>query len=377
MVTATMDGTNMSLYLNGELLVSAAQSVKPSDIAFELGSVIVLGGSFFPAPTLNAVLDESGLWTYAMTAAQVAELYAATDKDRIDVDNPVPPATSDSSVPATSEKPESETSTTTKKPSEWEKGSTPMIDEPGTWGTGLKGQIFWDEKEGDTANWVKGFSGKGLDTGGHLRYNLRYAPDTVASADSMTLSTWIYWRGAGLATDTDMAENGNGVVLFGLAGANGHLKVVLKDPDQGGKGGMTFAGGLFDHDAFAASETALPTNEWAMVTVTLDGENMSLYLNGKLLAKTAQTVRPKDLGLNMVRVGSSFWGPPTLNAVLDETAFWSRALSAEEVADMYTDMTAKAPSTGVVNTTGVVMFATAAVSLAAVIALMKKKKAQF
>lgn len=223
----------------------------------------------------------------------------------------------------------------------WEDDRSRMIDEPETWNEDLEGYIFWDEVVGQQANWVTGMSGKGLDTGGHVRYHIRYSGEDIAPAKALTLSTWIYWRGVGLATADKMETESGGVVIFGASGESGHLKVVAKDDHQGG--GLSFVGGKYDQDVFAVADKPLPDNEWAMVTVTMDGKNMSLYLNGKLVAKQPQTLVPADLGLNLFRVGSSFWGPPTLNAVLDDTSIWKRALTADEIAEMYTDTNKSAP----------------------------------
>lgn len=189
-----------------------------------------------------------------------------------------------------------------------------------------------EEKLVFPAVWGEGLHGEGL-LFEDIKTHVRYDGALIADADALTLNTWIFWRGAGLLEADTYNETGAGALVFGLSGANGHLKVTAMDGEQEDK--LTFAGGLYNEDVYVKADDALPTDVWCMVTAVIDGENMSLYLNGELAGSLPQTVKPSDLQLDLFRIGSSFWGPASLNAVIDDASVWTRALSADEIADMY------------------------------------------
>ncbi len=182
------------------------------------------------------------------------------------------------------------------------------------------------------AIWTEGLHGQGLDFAGY-KTHVRFDGALISAAEALTLNIWVYWRGPGLMDADNYNETGAGVLLFGMSGANGHIKVVALDNEQGDV--LTFDGGFYNADVYVKSDSALPTGEWVMVTAVMDGETMSLYVNGALKAAEAQTVKPADLGLDLFRIGSSFWGPASLNAVVDDASAWTRALTADEITALY------------------------------------------
>ena len=248
----------------------------------------------------------------------------------------------------------------------WQDGKIPLVDEQANFGAGLDFAAFFkDELLSMDMVWVEGKNGEGIDLGNSNKEQLRFDPTALGTAQGMTLSMWVYWRGA------RGDESDGGVLLFGLSSGSGHFKVVAKDGER--TNGLDFAGGWYDQDVFCESATALPVGKWSMVTVTLDGSNMTLYLDGKQLAKEAQTVVPADLGIDLFRIGSSWWGPPTLNAVVDDAGLWTRALSASEVTAMY-NATSGAPGSASTGD-GTAIFAVCALFAAgaAGIALVSRK----
>jgi len=178
-----------------------------------------------------------------------------------------------------------------------------------------------DEKIVYPAVWTEGYHGEGLDFA-DVKTHVRFDTALINKAEALTLSTWIYLR----------AEQA-GSLVFGCSGSNGHFKIVTCDDEYGNV--MTFAYGLYNKDTYAVAEVALPVGEWAMVTATIDATAQCLYLNGELICSTEPEVTPDALAIDLFRAASSFWGPPSLNAVMDDAAAWTRALSAEEVAELY------------------------------------------
>lgn len=83
--------------------------------------------------------------------------------------------------------------------------------------------------------------------------------------------------------------------------------------------------------------SALTTNVWHHVAVTLNGSTGTLYLNGVVVGVTNNmTLRPATLGITTNNFfGRSQWPDPYLNGALDEFRIHSVALSASEISATY------------------------------------------
>lgn len=219
---------------------------------------------------------------------------------------------------------------------DYSEGMIMMLDEPDNFSKTLEANCFFDEElmTAEDITWTEGKAGQAVDMGQAYREHFRFTVEPVWEATGLTFTTWILWRGAGIGAEGEVAPADEyGQLILGMSGSSGHFKLEASVSEENPV--MNFEGGLYGADISAKTEDGLPKDEWVMVTVTLDGENMSLYLNGELAAQAEQTIIPDDLGMDLLRVGSSFWGPPTLNAEIDEAAIWARALSAEEIAELY------------------------------------------
>jgi hypothetical protein len=208
-----------------------------------------------------------------------------------------------------------------------------VIDERENFTRSISGNLYWGEKRADAVKWVAGHEGEGIDFNDQQKTQIRLNYTVLTTVKRFTFSTWINWRGAGLNGPATYADDDGGQLIFGISGGAGHFKLVANDYEKGG--GIDFAGGYYNQDVYCTAGVSLPKNEWAMVTATMDGTYMSLYLNGEIIAQEEQSVVPGDLGVDLFRVGSSFWDPPSLNAILDQTSIWLTALSAEEILNLY------------------------------------------
>jgi hypothetical protein len=229
-------------------------------------------------------------------------------------------------------------------------GQILLLDEKDNFGTEGRppARYFRDEiRPADDLNqikWVPGHEGQGIDLDdGHFKTHIRFVGPAFGKEyynnfqdhEALTLSTWVYWRGAGLSADnTTYAPDENGQCLLGMSGSAGFLKVSINDSPAGG---LVFAAGLYDADISCEPDPAVPVpkNQWIMVTVTLDGTTMKLYFNGQKIGETANTAAVKEFGCDLFRLGSNFWGPPTCNAIFDQTSIWSRVLSETVIAALY------------------------------------------
>lgn len=216
---------------------------------------------------------------------------------------------------------------------EYQDGQIVLVDEEENFSEDSAMFAGSDEKLVYPAVWAEGLHGKGLDFADY-KTHVRFDPALITKATSMTLNAWMFNRGPGLQSDGTYRDANGGVLVFGCSGGNGHFKVVVDDDEYGDV--MTFAFGLYNQDVYAIADVTMPINEWVMVTATIDDKAMCLYLNGELIASAEPAVTPDALAIDLFRIGSSFWGPPTLNAVVDDASLWTRALTAEEVTELYT-----------------------------------------
>ena len=99
----------------------------------------------------------------------------------------------------------------------------------------------------------------------------------------------------------------------------------------------------------ASALVAVPENAWSYIVITFDGRQASFYLNGKLLQQSVlldeegvKTGRRLDSKNNALKLG----GSSLVIARFDEVKIYSRALTAEEVAENYKGLSAKAASAG-------------------------------
>lgn len=84
--------------------------------------------------------------------------------------------------------------------------------------------------------------------------------------------------------------------------------------------------------------SSLPANAWTHLCVTLQDSLLVLYVNGKAVAKNAAVGhRPSQLGSTTQNyLGKSQWtADPYLNGTLDEFRFYTQAMTAEQVSELY------------------------------------------
>lgn len=226
--------------------------------------------------------------------------------------------------------------------------------------------------------WVtEGHRGKGIDLdNGRIHTQLRFINPVAGhpgdfdfSSGEVTLNTWICWRGKGgrkaLGEGEDKYNiNDQNQVIFSLSGGSNLLKLGIND-DQNNANGDTvknaaiFAAsgkrGLMAKVAPASVSPApdpvplvpnksLDKEEWHMVTLTFDGASAALFIDGEEQKRENCTTWNKWNGnpvtldkfnVAMFRMGGSFYGPPTLNAVIDDASYWKKALSAQAIKSLY------------------------------------------
>jgi hypothetical protein len=116
----------------------------------------------------------------------------------------------------------------------------------------------------------------------------------------------------------------------GLQGYNFQLK------DYGGSGGSPVLTRYRNNVGVTAySASAVPLGSTAHLVSTYDGLNSKVYLNGTLTATGATDTASLVAGSSSLYLGNNAAGTRPLRGLLDEPAVWARALSASEIATLY------------------------------------------
>lgn len=147
-------------------------------------------------------------------------------------------------------------------------------------------------------------------------------PDGIVSdLDDFTISSWVNWNGSQTwARIFDFGTNTSNFMFLSPAASGGGLRYAI-----------TTGSGEQQINA----PTALPTNGWQHVAVTLSGTTGTLYLNGQAVGTNSNmTLSPSDLGdTHQNWIGESQWGAdPILNGAVDDFQIYDRALTGDEIA---------------------------------------------
>jgi hypothetical protein len=157
---------------------------------------------------------------------------------------------------------------------------------------------------------------------------------TIRFTGNGTMSAFVYldstWSGGGfiMIKNTDQSGTGHGMYLTINTTRNPGLSVIHTD------------GGAHQHSV--TSTTALNTKEWILVTGVWDTPNLRIYINGV-------ETDTSNIGAGTLRVNTS--GPgggvgannnlsdvapaSVFNGMLDDVRLYNRALTAQEVKELY------------------------------------------
>jgi hypothetical protein len=174
--------------------------------------------------------------------------------------------------------------------------------------------------------WAAGQYGNAADLNGTNSFISLPAGDGISShalsaADSITVATWVYWRGgSNWQRIFDFGSNTNQFMFLTPKSGSNTLRFAIKNG-----GGEQFV-----------QTASLPVNEWAHVAVTLGGNTAKLYVNGELkAANTNVTIKPSDFKPGVNYIGKSQFNDPLLNGMVDEFRIYNYVLSAEEIQAVY------------------------------------------
>jgi len=86
-----------------------------------------------------------------------------------------------------------------------------------------------------------------------------------------------------------------------------------------------------------STNASIPTGTWTHVAATYDpspGNEVRLYINGQLDNSTNFAHGPIDSSDSALTIGNRM-GQHYFDGTIDEVAIYNRALSAEEIAELY------------------------------------------
>ena len=163
-----------------------------------------------------------------------------------------------------------------------------------------------------------------------------YVPDNSAfNSSEITVSCWFkptawsYPGNPGSSAVFKRVETGYdnppGEFWYIVFGDDGSLAGGVIDDGQNGLG-------------ISSAPGAITLNDWHFVSLTYDGQNEYLYLNGTLVGSQVGTNALSTLGISGLSFGVSFqangyWRP--FNGDIDNSGLWNRALTECEIQDLY------------------------------------------
>ncbi len=180
------------------------------------------------------------------------------------------------------------------------------------------------------ASWTEGLSGKGLYFDGINDY-ITLNGGIINGLTSGSIAFWFK-----PANRIDSTSDAQTIFTSARIGDNLQIALVLQGKTNNGLALFRKAA------AYPSIETDLYSNknvweagQWHHIAITWSGSNMSIYFNGKLDNFTNSAVVGILSGANLAVIGSAEAREAFFNGVIDEGAIYNRALTAEEINQLY------------------------------------------
>ncbi|MBQ9414033.1 MAG: LamG domain-containing protein [Clostridia bacterium] len=199
--------------------------------------------------------------------------------------------------------------------------------------------------------WVDGVHGKALSLDGASNYlELGFGQMRIAQ---MTFATWINFRGALTPSNPASAY---GQRLFTIhegemryftvsphafdanlrAADGGQLDGVYLEFYRGDdeEGGSEFTLQSFVGARPGQSQLGVPQNEWHHMAVVADGQTAKVYIDGTLILDDVLMEPIVQMYADGMMIGKGLWNDPLLNAALDDTYIYEKALSRDQILSL-------------------------------------------
>ena len=226
-----------------------------------------------------------------------------------------------------------------------------IISEPGETSEYVSFYKEGEKQDLEALTWVDGRNGQAVQLDGISEY-LQVAGAQI-KVNAFSFATWINWQGAKDPENPDSLYNQR---VFTIARNQDRwftMSPFLRDPervDENGKipngvywgfnmGGQN--GTLVEqwNPAVDGQESyGLPQNEWHHIAVVSTGQEIQLYIDGRLWSSDLIVTSIAELQAPNMKIGTGIWENPTLNALLDDTAIYQVALTPEQVTRLFNDL---------------------------------------
>jgi hypothetical protein len=156
-------------------------------------------------------------------------------------------------------------------------------------------------------------------------------PDSSAvRGTTITVAAWVKMNG--------QAGGGQIVVKNGWAGASNEQYTLNLRTTSGGFGIKQNSGCVPGNGwVEAGGSLVAPPNTWLHTVGVFDGTTVKFFLNGQLAKSTPGVTSSIDNCVGApVRIGANWSGDPqTFDGLIDDVGIWTRALSDQEVVNLY------------------------------------------
>ncbi len=172
------------------------------------------------------------------------------------------------------------------------------------------------------AGWMAGRSGPALCLSGNRQF-ASLKEGVVSDLNSFSISAWVKLdRVARWARIFDFGDGHDNYMCLAASDGRGP-KFVIRTQDEG--------------ERSVSGTKSLEAGVWEHVVVTLSGNTGTLYVNGEETGRNSNiTLRPSDLGKTSQNyIGKSQWPDPFLAGMVEDFTIFNKALSADEVKDIY------------------------------------------
>ena len=309
-VAWTYDQSAMKLYVNGRLV--ATEVIGPKPIAVSSSNLRISGDDNLHI-YFDGLIDEPSIYNRALSDAEIAAIYKAGSAGK---PRPIVAATGHQ-VPAGRP---AGVPTKAGLVSRWRAEGDARDAAGSNHGTLGNGVAFVPGRVGQAFSF----------NGDHQYVRIAYSPTLIASKYSV--EAWVKPTAQvsdPISQDLIFGQGIGTVQLVAQPGATGVRIVFLFGTDK-----YTFYE--------VASESEIPIGQFSHLTGTWDGTTLRLYINGALEAESSPGAAPVDSGCDFFIGGFSTSGDGDCNyegqffsGLIDETAFYRRALSAAEVQASY------------------------------------------
>jgi hypothetical protein len=352
-------GSSVRIYVNGQDVTSTAGShVNPASA----GAVTFLLGTYNNYIHMNGILDEFGVWSSALSAAEIQTIYTRQmvemngSKVGVFTSRIFDALSTGSSWTKLGWVPTLPFTKELSATNELQTNYTSLVGAAGTsadsaLATNLVG--LWHMNE---SSW-NGTSGEVIDSTGNSNHGQSYGsastisegvlnraanlsaanpyvsiPNsaTIGALSQLTLSAWVKLYTYPAATYNYLAArkaNSSAGQRFFTIGSTGGVGTEIQTVNNGWYSAGTSTG----------STSLMVPGKWYLLTVTYDGSRVRFYFNGKLEGTGTSNISGATQGVQPLVLGSTDGSAniSAFNGAIDEVGMWSRALDGNEIQQLY------------------------------------------